>query len=87
MSTVSMVTTLGEMDLTLGDDTKIVNQICILAATQGDGIPLCPTSFQGEDATKLCIGLSQEHPEDVLWLLDTETVLIFQCDSEMIATT
>ena len=40
-----------------------------------------------EDTVKLCVGLGQEHSEDVLWLLDTETVLAFWCESNMMATT
>ena len=44
-----------------------------------------PTSFREEDATELCIGLGQEHPEGVLQLLDTETVLAFSSGSNMMA--
>ena len=68
MSNASMVTTSVELDQTLGDDTEIANWICILVATQGDGTPLCPTSFKEEDVVELCIGLGQEHPEGVLQL-------------------
>ena len=35
---------------------------------------------------KLCVGFGQEHPEGVLQLSDTETVLAFWCNSNMIAT-
>ena len=72
-----MVTTSAEIDLTLGDDTKIGNQICILVATQGNGTPLCPSSFKEENTVELFVGLGQEHQEGVLQLLDTETVLAF----------
>ena len=65
------------MDPTLGDNTEIANQICILVATQCNGTPLCPTSFGEEDVVKMCIGLGQEHPEGVLWLSDTQMVLAF----------
>ena len=84
MSTTSTATTSVVRDLTLGDD--IVNHICILAATLGDGIPFYPDSLQEEDVVKLCMGLGQAHLEVVLWLSDTETVLAFQSGSEMMAT-
>ena len=77
MTTTSMVTTSAEMDPTLGDDTEIVNQICVLVTSWGDGTPLCPTSCKEEDAVKLCVGLGQEHPAGVLQLSDTETVIAF----------
>ena len=34
---------------------------------------------------KLCIGLGQEHPEGVLQPSDTEVVLTFQCDTDIMA--
>ena len=77
-----MVTISVEMDLTLGDDTEIPNCVCVLVATKGNGIPLCPR----RRTVKLCMGFGQEHPEDVLQLSDTETVLAFQCDYNMMAT-
>ena len=42
--------------------------------------------LERRDVIKLCIGLGKEHPEGVLWLLDTETVLAFLSDSNMMAT-
>ena len=80
-----MMTASVEMDMTLGEDNEIGNQICILVATQGNGTPLCPSSFKEEDAVSLCTGLGQEHPKGVLWLLDTKTILAFQCDSNLMA--
>ena len=70
MSTTSMAPAIVEMYLTLDDDTTIVNWICILVATRGDGT-LGPTFFGEEDTVEVCVGLGQEHPEDVLWLLGT----------------
>ena len=84
---MSAVTASVVRDLTLGDELQIVNHICILAATQGDGTLFHPNSFQEEDLFKLCIGLGQAHPEGVLWLLDTKTVLSFWSGSEMVAMT
>ena len=86
MSTTSMATTSADIDPTLGDDTDIGNQICIMVTTLGDGTLLCPRSFKEEDVVEFCVWLGQEHPEGVLWLLDTETVLVFQCDSDKKAT-
>ena len=50
------------MDLTLGDDTEIVNKICIMVVTQGDGTPLCPTSFKEEDVVELGAGVGSGVP-------------------------
>ena len=61
------------------------NCICNLVATQGDGTPFSPDSFQEEDVVELCVGLGQAHPEGVLWLSDTKMVLMFQSGSEMMA--
>ena len=87
MSTLFMVTALAEMDLTLCDDTDIGNRICILVATQGDVTPLNPSSFQEESVIELCMGLGQEHPEGVICLSDTEAVLVYQCEPNMLAMT
>ena len=86
MSTTSTVTALVEPDPTLGDDDGIANWICMLVTTYTDGTLLCQTSFQQEDTVTMCKGLGKEHPKGVLQLTDTETVLTFQCDSEMMAT-
>ena len=85
MSIISTVTALAEIDPTLGDDTMIANWICIPVAIQGDGTPMDPTSFREEDTMKLCVSFGQEHPEDVLQLSDTETVLAFSSISNMMA--
>ena len=77
MSTTSTVTTSEARDLTLDDELKIVNHICILAATQSDGTLFHPNSFQEEDIVELCIGLGQAHHKGVLQLLDTKMVLAF----------
>ena len=87
MSTMPMATACTEIDPTLGDDTEVTNCICIMLATQSNGIPLCPTYYTEEGAVKLCIGFGQEHTEGVLWFLDTEIVLTFWCDLEMMAKT
>ena len=85
MSTTSTATASVEMDPTLGNNTKIANQFCIMVTTQGDGTPLGPTSF-GEGMIELCIGFGQEYPAGVLQLSDTETVLAFLSDSNLMVT-
>ena len=57
MSTASTATASAERDLNLEKELNIVNCIYLLAATQGNGTPLCPTSFQEEDVVELYIGL------------------------------
>ena len=78
-----MVTALVEMDPTMGNDIYKGNWICVLVATRGDGTPLCPTSFKEEDMVKLCIRLGQEYSEGALQLWDTEVVLAFQHNTDM----
>ena len=52
------------------------SQICIyFFFTQGDTTLLCPSSSKEEDVLELCIGVGQEHPEGVLMLCDTESIL------------
>ena len=80
-----MVTASVEMDLTLCCDIDIGNQICVLVATQGDGTPLNPSFFKEQNVVELCIRLGLEHPEGVLWLMDTEAVLVYWYESDMIA--
>ena len=62
---MSMVATSAVCYLTLGNEHEIVNCICILAATQGNGTPLHPNSFQ-EKHSQVVLGLGQVHPKDVL---------------------
>ena len=81
-----MVTASAEMDPTLYNDIDIGNQICVLVATQGDDNLLNPSSFQEENVDKLCIALGHEPMEGVLCLLDTEVVLAYQHEPDMIAT-
>ena len=70
MSTSSAVTTLVEMDLTLGDNIDIGNKICVLVVTRGNGTLLDPSSFKEQDVVELCIRLGQKHPEGLFQLLD-----------------
>ena len=86
MSTTSTVPALAEPDPTLGNDNETANWNCMLVATCTDGTLLCPTSFHQEDAVVMSEGLGQEHPKGVLWLIEMEMILVFQSNSEMMAT-
>ena len=57
------MTALAEPDLTLGDDDRITNWICMLAAKCADGTLLFPTTFHQEDMVAMCEGLGWKHPE------------------------
>ena len=85
MSNLSILTALAEMDPTLGDNIDIRKQICVLVTTRGDSTLLDHSSFNKQDVVELCVGLDQEHPEGVLQLLDTEAVLAFWHNTNMMA--
>ena len=85
MSTTSTVTTLVEPDLTLDNDDKIANWICMLVTTCANGTLLCVTSFHQEDMVVMCEGLGWEHSKGVQWLTEIGTVLTFWSNSEMMA--
>ena len=59
MPIASTVTALAVCDFTLVDEHEKVNHICILVATQGNGIPFPHDSFQEEDLVELCVGLGR----------------------------
>ena len=46
MLVASTVTTLADVDLTLGGDMDLGSQICIWVTTQGETTLLCSTSFK-----------------------------------------
>ena len=83
MCSLSPATASVMRDLTLDDEPEIANCFCVLVATQGDGTPFSPDSFQEEDKVKLCMGLGHAHLGVVLQLLDTETVFTFCSGSKM----
>ena len=83
ISMTSTVTISAACDSTLGSEHQIVNCICILIATHGDGTVFSHNSFQEEDLVrKLCVGLGQAHLEGVLQISVTESsscILIYLC--------
>ena len=58
-------------DQTLGNDLHIVDHMCVLTITRGDGTPFDADSLQ-EDTVELCVNVGQAHPKDVLQFLATE---------------
>ena len=83
---MSMVTTSAAGDHTLGDDSELLNHMCVLAIARNDGTPLDAASMQEEDIIKLCAEVGWAHPKGVLWLLAMESVIVFQSSEEMLAT-
>ena len=67
MSTTSTATTLVASDQTLGDDLDLVNHMCVLTITRGDGTLYGADSLQEENIVELCVSMGQPHPKGVLW--------------------
>ena len=84
MSTTSTVTTLTACDHTLGDDTELLNCMCILLLAKSDGTPFHATFIQEEDIIEFFVELGQIHPEGVLQFLAMESVILFQSGDEML---
>ena len=80
MSTTSTATISAVHDHTLGDDPNF-----ILTIARGDGTPFDTDSLLGEDIIKLCVGMGQVHPNGVLQLMATESVIAFHSSKEMLA--
>ena len=85
MSTMSTGTALVAHDHTLGNDSKLLSHMCVLAIARGHGTPFDATSVQEEDIVELCVKVGQAHPKDVLWFLVTESIIAFQSSREMLA--
>ena len=49
-------------DHTLGNDSELLNHMCVLAIAKGDGTPFDATSIQEEDIVELCVEVGQVHP-------------------------
>ena len=56
MSTMSTVTTSAAQDCSVGDDSELLNHMCILVIARDDGTPSDTTSIQEEDIVELCQG-------------------------------
>ena len=77
MSKTSTATALMVCDPTQGDENKLVNHICILVATHGDGTLFSHDSLQEEDLVEFCVGLGEIHPEVCSGSWETKAVLAF----------
>ena len=83
MSTTSTVTTLAACNCIPGDEVELLNHMCVLVLTRGDGTPFDATSIQEEDIIELCVEMEETHPKGVLQFLVTELV-IFCSSNEML---
>ena len=86
MSTTSTLTTLVAHDHTLDNDSELLNCMCVLPITRGDGILFDATSIQEEGIVELCVKVGQVHPKGMLQLLVTELIILFCSSEEMLAT-
>ena len=57
------MTALVACDHTPGEDSKLLNCMCVLAIARVDGTPLDATSIQEEDIVELCVEVGQAHPK------------------------
>ena len=77
MSTTSTLTALVACDQTVGDDPELANHICVPPIGRVDGTPFDADSLQEEDIVELCVGMGQVHPDGLLLLSVTESVMHF----------
>ena len=61
----------------IGDETKLLNCMCILVLAKGNDTPFNATSIQEENIVELCIEVGQAHPKGVLWFSAKELVVLF----------
>ena len=57
MSTTSTTTALAAQDLVPSDEVYLLNCMCILVLTRGNGTPFDAASIQGEDIIEICVWL------------------------------
>ena len=84
LSTTSTVTTSVAQDQIPNDKVDLLNHMCILILTRGDGTPFDATSIQEEDIIKICVQLGYTHPESVLRYLAAKSVMLFHSMDEML---
>ena len=71
-------------DHTLGNESKLLNLMCVLVLDRGNGTQFNATHIQEEDIVELCVEVGQTHPEGVLQLSVTESVILFQSSDKML---
>ena len=84
MFTTSTVTTLVAYYKIPGDEVELLNCMCVLVLTRGEGTWFGVASIQEEDIIEFCVELGQTHPKGVLWYLVTESVVLFHSVDEML---
>ena len=84
MSTTSTATTLAAHDCIPDDKVELLNHMCVLVLTRGDGTLFNLASIQEEDIVELCLELGWTHPKGVLWYSVTESVVLFHSMDEML---
>ena len=83
MSTTSISTALAAHHCIPGDEVELLNCVCVLVLTRGDGTLFTAASIQEEDIM-ICIELEQTHPKGVLQYSAVELVILFHSMDEML---
>ena len=81
------MTALVAHDCIPGDEVELLNHMCVLVLTRGDGTPSNATSVQDEDITEICIQLGETHTKCVIQYSAVESVILFHSTDEMLVTT
>ena len=84
MSTTSTATALAAHDCIPGDEVELLNCMCVLVLTRGDGTLFDAASIQQEDVIEICVQLEQTHPKGVLQYSAVELVILFHPMDEML---
>ena len=77
-------TTSAAYDCILDNEVELLNEMCVLLLTRGDGTPFDVASLQEEDLIQLCIDMGQTHPKGLVWFLATELVVLFHSVDEIL---
>ena len=86
MSSTSTVTALMVGNHISDDKVELLNCMCVLVLTRGNGTPFSVTSIQEEDIIELCVEMGQTHPKGVLQCLVIELVVLFHSTEKMLVT-
>ena len=85
MFTTYTETTSAARDHIPGDKVEILNHMCVLVLTKGNGTLFDATSIQ-EGIIDICIQLGQTHSKGMLQYSAGESVILFQSVEEMLVT-
>ena len=77
MSTTSTGPALAGHYHTLGDNSELLNCMCVLVIASSDGTLIDATSVWEEDIVELCVEVGKTYPKGVLWLSVMESVILF----------